>query len=838
MLQFTMDSVLAQPLVLLHAISQHFFVMLKNYFLIGLRNILRHKTFSFINITGLALSMSVGLLIISMIAGLSRYDDFHEKSDRIYRVLSKSTGKSTCNATSPMPLRHELTNEYEGIEKVVTFKMGFGGDASYNDLAVPLVGYFCSEELFDVFGFQLQSGNPASALAGPHSVVLTSESAKKIFGDEEALGKVIRFSERGLVMEGIPNKNKPTSLGDYTVTGVLEELPGKTHLDFHLLASLSTLSTLEKQGLEHTLADDWKNNEVSYQYVLMKEGFDEHYLQGSLDDISNRKRVAATDFSVYYKTQPLDKITPGKLYGNPFSFRLPMQVIYFFMVLALIVLLSACINYTNLSLAKSLNRALEVGIRKTAGASRFQVFGQFIGESVFVSTLSLIIAIVLLRLLEPALMGLWLTKYIKIDFATDMQVILIFLGFSTLVGIVAGIIPALYVSRFRPIQVLKKLSISRSSKRMSMRKVLVTIQFAMSLFFIMTTLAVYFQLNFLLDSEYGFNKNGIINVSLQGNEYRQFANAIKDHSGITGVSGSSVVLAAGGTGYTVLKNPVDVTDSLGMSSMSADSYFFENHEITFAAGESFPTEGGSAHSLHVILNREAAVQLGFDNPHEIIGESFVEANKGNLLNVVGVVENFHFSDLTQHIGPFAMVNRPDDFRYANLRMSPDKEEAAMEFVRKEWKAMDNDHVFEAESMSSRIAETHMIFSDISYIVGFISILAISIACLGLLGMVIYITQNRVKEVGIRKVFGADLRSLIISLSKGFVVMLVIALVIAAPLATYINELWLQQFAVRIQVGVEIIGISVFIILLLGAITIFYNTVKVAKSNTADVLRYE
>ncbi|MCK5469116.1 MAG: ABC transporter permease, partial [Cyclobacteriaceae bacterium] len=227
--------------------------MLWNYIKVGLRNLFRYKVFSFINIFGLAISMSVCLLIISMIAGLSKYDRFHENYDRIYRVLSKRENSGNFNATTPMPIREALIEDYSGIEKIVTFKRGFGGDASYENTSVPLVGYFCSEELFDVFSFKLEKGNPSSALKDPFSVVLTQESAKKVFGDKDPLGKVIRFSERGLVMAGIPNKNKPTFLGDFTVTGVLDEIPGKTHLEFHILASMSTLPTLETQGIDKTL---------------------------------------------------------------------------------------------------------------------------------------------------------------------------------------------------------------------------------------------------------------------------------------------------------------------------------------------------------------------------------------------------------------------------------------------------------------------------------------------------------------------------------------------------------------------------------------------------------
>jgi len=319
--------------------------MIHNYLKIAIRSIFKDKAFSIINIIGLAVSMSVCLLIISMILGLSSYDRFHENYDHIYRVLSKYEKQSNYNASSPMPLRNVLIEEYSGIDKVVTFKRGFGGDATYDDTTVPMVGYFCSEELFRVFSFNLDKGNPDHALREPFSVVLTGDYAKKLFGDDDPIGKVIRFNERGLVIAGIPNKNESTYLGDYTVTGVMNELPGNTHLEFHILASLSTLPVLEKQGVANSLANEWKNIDGSYNYLLLDSNRDGAYLQSILDNITDRYSQNVDEDPVIYKAQPLSKITPGTLYGNPFSFRMPLQAIYFMAALALIVMVSACFSF-------------------------------------------------------------------------------------------------------------------------------------------------------------------------------------------------------------------------------------------------------------------------------------------------------------------------------------------------------------------------------------------------------------------------------------------------------------------------------------------------------------
>jgi putative ABC transport system permease protein len=799
---------------------------------------IKNKSFSIINIFGLSLSISVCLLIISLITGLSEYDRFHSNYEDIYRVLSKKSNEATYSATAPMPVRYKLMKDYPGIKKVVTFKRGFGGDASYEDTSVPLFGYFCSEELFNVFSFDLIKGNPDIALSDPFSVILTKESAKKLFGEEDPIGKIIRFSERGLVIAGIPNKNKPTYIGDYTVTGVMNELDGKTHLQFEILASLSTLPLLELQGKESTLMGNWKNTNESYHYVLLDNHRDESYLQSILGQISNSPYAAQQKHSILLQTQPLSKITPGKMYRNPFSYRLPIQAIYFLALLATVVILSACFNYTNLSLAKSLSRSKEIGIRKVSGAVKYQIVGQFIGESVLISMVSLIIAIGILQFLQPAFNSLWFTRYINIDMSGNWTVYLIFFVFSVIIGIMAGIIPALHLSSFKPLNVLKDSHRMKIFSKITLRKTLIVTQFAASLFFIITTLLIYYQMNYLMHSEYGFNKENVLNVPLQGNNYEKFASLVKNHSDISGISGSSVVLTTGGTSYTYLKSVLDPNDSTGMSEIYADRNFVENMGLTILAGENFPERITNKYDHHILVNEVAVKKLGYENPQDLIGNSFMVQGMDDPLIIVGVLKDFHYSDLIQGIGPLIMRDNPDNFRYANIRINPDNQTSIIPYIGEKWKEMDKDHAFEPQFMDQQIADSHAVIGDIGYIIGFISILAVSIACLGLLGMVIYITQTRVKEIGIRKVHGATIRDAIWVLSRDFLILMAIAIVIATPLSKLFNDLWLRQFAVHVKFGIEVLSAGILIITVLGIFTIFSQTLKSSKINPAETLRYE
>ena len=805
---------------------------------IGFRNIVKNKIFSFINIFGLAVSMSVCLLILSMVFGLSDYDRFHKNYHRIYRILTKGSTQDGFKATSPMPIRYTLVNEYSGIEKVASLKSGFGGDAAYDDKSVPMFGFFCSEEFFDVFSFGLEKGNAQQALKDPFSVVLTTKSARKIFGDEDPIGKIIRFNERGLVIAGIPNKNKPTYLGDFTVKGVMKELPGKSHLEFDILASMSTLSVLQLQNLENDLSDDWKNIDEVYSYVLLGENRDKVYLESVLKSIAEQKYSQYEDFSAVFAAQPFSKITPGKMYSNPISYRLPITAIYFLAFLAAVIMLSACLNYTNLSLAKSLTRAKEVGIRKVSGAFRYQILVQFIGESILISILSLVFAIGILELLKPAYNALWITQYLKVHFADEAYIYIIFFGLSVLIGIIGGIIPAAYLSSFKPLKVLRESSGIKVFKKITLRKALIVIQFTISLFFIITTTLIYYQLNYLMKADYGFDKDNLINIPLHGNQYTNYANAIKSHTGIVRVSGSSVVLATGGTGSTFLKNIDDPEDSLGVSQMSADPNFLDNLKLKIIAGTGFPDRLSVKFEQYILVNEIVLEKLGYTNTQEIIGQSFLLNDADNLLTVVGVVKNFHYSNLISEIGPFIIRYRPEEFRYVNVRIDPSHQEEIIPFLEAEWKKMDHDHVFEPEYMDYQLKESHAFIGDIGHIIGFISIIAISIACLGLLGMVIFVTQSKVKEIGIRKVHGASTNNIILQLSRGFLMMLIIAICIAVPLAKFANNAWLVQFATRVQFGVKIISVGILIMIILGLATILSQTIRTARINPSETLRYE
>ncbi|MFC2126704.1 ABC transporter permease, partial [Bacteroidota bacterium] len=475
--------------------------MIRNYLTIAIRNIVRHKSFSFM---GLAISMSTCLLVIMVLADLKSYDQFHTNKDRIYRLLTKPEG-SEANGTTPYPLGDAIMEEYHGIESMVRIRSWVGGDVKYNDNVVPLSAYYASKDFLKVFDFILADGNKYKALEEPFSIVLTHETAEKLFKGEDPVGKQVSFIDKGVGFLGLDIGAKENDLGSFIITGVLDEKPYKSHFEFEALFSFSTLESLAKEGKESIPYDDWKSYWSFYHYIMLKEGVLPSDVEPVLSSISDSQYAPFENLTMSFKMEPLTKITPGKMISNPISLRLPIEAFYFLAILAIIVIFSACFNYTNLSIAKALSRAREVGIRKISGAYRKQIFFQFISEAIVISLIALILAIGLLQVIKLGFSGLWLSKHIQIHLDENLLIALAFILFSLITGIVAGLLPAIYLSSFKPAYVLKSDFGSSNRKRggflgkAGLGKTLIVAQFAISLLFIITATLVYFQLNYVMN---------------------------------------------------------------------------------------------------------------------------------------------------------------------------------------------------------------------------------------------------------------------------------------------------------------------------------------------------
>jgi putative ABC transport system permease protein len=812
--------------------------MIKNYFKTAWRNLLKNKAFSVINITGLAVGISVCLLIINMIAEQNSYDDFQSKKDRIYRITTEGRGRSDFKtASSTYPLAQQLKQEFPGTEQSATLIRKIGGDMLYNQKAATGGGYFADGQLFKIFDFELSKGNAATALQNPYSLVIAADMAKLLFGNEDAIGKVVQFNDKGINPGGPEKGNRETPYGLFTITGVLKDVPGKTHLPFKLLASLSTLPALKANNKLDININDWNNVWDGYTYVLLDKTKTEQDLQAALDGIATRQYVKGSNNEYAFSTKALAKIVSSDPVGNETSLTLPPTVLLILGVLAFIVMLSACLNYTNLSVARSLTRTKEVGIRKVSGASRSQIFTQFITEAVIVSLLSLILAIGLLFVLRNAFTGLWLNQFLQISLSQSLSLYLVFLCFSIAIGLVAGVMPSLYISAFNPIVMMRNFGGIKMFKRLTLRKTLLVAQFAISIIFIISTVVLYQQTNLLLHFDYGFNKSNIVDVNLYNPEnFQRFAQEISKNKDVAGISAVSYMPSTGTQNGALAFKADNLKDSLQINFIDVDAKFFDMMDVKLVAGKNFPEIPDTSGENYVVVNETLIKEWRYASANAAIGQRLLL--EGNTVEIIGVVKDFQFINVTSKIAPLTLRNRPNTFGVAAVKIAGSNTAATLAFLERTWKKVNPNTKFEYQFLDEQLLFTHSMLNDVAKILSVLSLLAVFISCLGLLGMATYTAETRAKEISIRKIVGSSVSQIVVLLTKGFVKLLLIATVIAVPAAYLLNNMWLQFFAYRVSVSVPVLIFSVLMMFILSLLIVFSQSWKAAFANPVKNLRRE
>jgi putative ABC transport system permease protein len=812
--------------------------MIKNYFKTAIRNLIKNKTFSFINIIGLAVSMSVCLLIINIIAEQKSYDTFHTKKDRIYRVMTTGVGANDMQtATSAFPLAKKLKQEYPGIEQSATLVRNIGGDMLYKENAASGGGYFADGELFKILDFKLSKGDAATALQNPFSLVITEDIAKLLFGKEEAIGKVVQFNDKGINPGGPEKGNRETSFGTFTITGVLQAVPGKTHLPFKLLASLSTIPALTADKKIQIDVNNWNDVWTNYTYVLLDKTKTEADLQNILSQVSGKQYQKGSPNEYQFKVKALTDITPANPIGNETHVAMPYLMLLIISVLGFIVMISACLNYTNLSVARSLSRTKEVGIRKVSGATRKQIFLQFIIEAIVVSLLSLVLAILLLFFLKKAFTGLWFNQFLNISLEQNLWLYASFIVFSILIGLVAGALPSVYISAFNPLVMMRNFSGMKYFKRLTLRKALLVVQFSVSLIFIISTVVLYQQTNHVLNFNYGFNKENIINVNLYKQEnYQRFVQAISSNKDIAAVSGCSFLPSTGTQHGTLVYKAENKKDSLQIAFIDVDSKFIDVLNLQLTAGKTFPDVVDTTGENYVVVNETFVKDFKYTSSAGVIGQRI--SIEGNTVEVIGVVKDFQFLNVTQEMRPLVLRNRPSTFGVASIKVRGTDMASTISFLQATWKKVNPNTIFEYQFFDEQLLFMHSMLSDVAKILGTLSLLAVLVSCLGLLGMATYTAETRAKEISIRKVIGSSVPQIIVLLSKGFIVLLAIAAVIAIPAAYLLNNMWLQFFASRINISPLTLIISVMAMLLISLLTVFSQSWRAAFANPIKKLRNE
>jgi putative ABC transport system permease protein len=807
--------------------------MIKSYFKIGWRNILKYKVFSFINVFGLAVAMSVCMLNILMLADQKNYDQFHQRKNNIYRILTKIPKSFKPNASSPFPLASSIKSDYPIIADATHLVPGVGGDAIYEQKAVEMRGFFADASFFNVFSFELEKGNKKNALTLPRSMVITTEIAHILFNGEEPIGKTIEFTNRGLSHLRVDGESAPSYWGTYTITGVIDPQKYKSHIQFGVLISASSIELLSKDGKFRNMTDNWQEYSNCYTYVLLHPENKSEDLVTALNDLANRKYKDNEDLKgLKLIGQKLTEITPGIFVGNPISFSLPIEVYYFLSFLALAIMLSAGVNYTNLSTARALTRAKEIGVRKVTGAKRKDLVFQFLSESILISFLSLLLAIILLLFVKPAFKGLWVNNYLNFELHENANVYFYFILFALLVGLLAGIYPAFRLSKLQPILAIQKKE-NTPSKNWGIQKFLSISQFVVSLFLL------YNQFKHHLAIDYGFNTKQIVNVKLQGNEYSKVSSELSKIPDIASISACDYLPATGTQNGMALKIAGSGKDYLGFTVLVTDDKFLKNLELKIIAGSNLP-DSSHLSNRFILVNESVTEKWGYQHASEVVGQLLEQYGSNETLEVIGVVEDFRFRMPSEQdiIAPLMIQHQPSSFRYANLKIVSTDRVGTITRLEEAWKRLDPIHPLDYQFYDEQLANTNQGFVDIVSIIGFFAFLAITIACLGLLGMATYTTERKSKEIGIRKVMGANDLNIVLLLSKGFLRMLLLSICIGAPFSYFINNLWLQHFPNRVEFGLGTVLSGTLVLFGLGLITIGSQTFRASRRDPVDSLKTE
>ena len=808
--------------------------MLKNYVKVAIRNFLKYKAFTFINAFGLALAMSVGMLIILMLADQTSYDRFHARKQNIYRILSDKDNSKAPSATTPLPLALALQS-YPGILETTQLTRGVASDFVTDGRIAEVRGYFADPGFFKIFDFELVEGNESNALGSPNSIVITSSFARKIFNEVSPLGKVIELRNPEPTGTRAGSEEEIRTWGTYTITGVMSD-ENKSHLVFDVLVSSASRDVLIREEKITDLTNNWESNQ-SYTYVLLASGNRTYDLDASLQHLITHTEKAQLVKGFTLIPQRLTDITPGMLVTNESRTSLPLVAYYFLAALALVILVSACLNYTNLSIARAITRSREIGIRKVSGAFRKDLIQQFLGEAMITSGIALAIASVLLVAIRGAFLRSWINRYLQFDLDAGVLVCLAFVLFAALVGILSGLYPAFHLSKFQPAHALRNSAGSEPAK-FGLRKALAVAQFSVSLFFIITSLLLVTQFRHFMDINYGFEPKNIINVNLQGNDHRKVTSEFNSIAGVSTVSACDYVPSTGTNNRISLRGGGGRSDFQLVTILLADENFLETFGIDLLAGRNLPPTDTA--TRFVVVNEAAVAAFGYTSPAEIVGES-LEANGSNEpLQVVGVVRNFFVKAPLggDRAEPVIMRNVPHAFSYVNVKIIAPDPRPAIKQLEATWKGIDPQHQFEYALYEEQLSEMHRGLADLIYLIAFFAAVSVTIACLGLLGMCAYISARKKKEVGIRKILGADVAGLALLLSKDFLKILAISVAVGAPISFFINNLWLERFPNRVDFGFATIFIGTMVLLILGFLTIGSQTIRASRQNPVEALKAE
>jgi len=803
------------------------FLMLRNYLKITFRTLLKHKGFSIITIFGFAFSMSLCLMIIIFIKDQKSSDRFHVKKDRIAQVYTtdKDIQYSEVKgwATTPGSLAPYLMDNYPFVEEVVRLRHGNGSVTKEGEF-FNIRGLYAEPSFFNIFSYHLKAGNPQAALSESYSIVISEETALKFFGNEDPMNKILNFE----------------NIGDFTVTGVLKDIEMKSHFKFDALFSFATVPSLERSGVLDSDINNWSSFDKYYTYVLLRNKDDQSMFKEQLSRITNDIFPEPENKRFGFELQNLLDINLGinlwmSMPGTKKSFD-----IIFIPFLAILIIFLACFNYIILTIARSLKRTREIGLRKVIGANRSQIIKLFLSETFVVTFCALAVASLFIIWLIPVFNELDVIQKSKLQVnyeqLKDPSLYIFFILFAVLLSILSGIAPAIYLSTFKPVNALQGVSKIKGLSNLLTRKILLGIQFAVSLIVIIITIHFNQLLTYWITFDYGIKTENLVNVYLRDVNHEIFRNEMIANSSITSFSLSNEVPVFGGQSVLDLRME-KMEKPRSTFYYSVDPEFINNFDIKLIAGRNFSTEFSTDNEDAIIINEEALKVFELGSPRESIGKTLF-AGDDQEVTVVGVVKDYNFYAPDEPIAPLILRYRPDEFRFANIGYASGKKDEIKKLLQDKWKRLDNIHPvsfkFIEDARQDAGSEGRGIVGIFSFTCGFI----ILIALLGLLGMASYTTEMRIKEIGIRKVFGAKVSNAVYLLSKNYMKLILYSAVFAIPIAYIFSYMFYQEFAFRPELSLWVLPAALLFILILALITISSQTIKAALINPAATLREE
>lgn len=799
--------------------SNNSIAMFKNYFKIAIRNFSKHKLFTSLNIFGLALGMSICLLALSISVAIYRSDSFHENLDRIYQVNTTiyedenqtfgANFGSTFYATG-----HHLKEQYPFIEEVVKIQSQFSPEINHHGNLMNFRGYYADASFFNVFSFQMINGNPSTALKDPFSIVLTESVAQTLFKNENPIGKILE-----------------TDAGDFTVTGIMKD-PRQTHLFFEILTSYNTLV---QQSHDSDLKTDWTNFRNNYVYLMLKDGTNQKALTDALTQTSIQATEFHPDDRIEISAIELANAVPRWNISNAIGLGWDQPTMLFFLFIGLLILLPAVFNYVNLSIARALKRAKEIGVRKVVGADKSQIKAQFIIETILLTFLALAASIVIFIPMKKEFLDLVYASQV-LDTSMGVSQITVFVIFAIIIGFIAGIFPAKFFARLNPIHTMKgdinggKVNVS------NFKKGLFVFQFFVSLVFIIGVATIAKQYSYVINASHGFESENVLSVPFNSIEKQVAINELGSHPDVKSITSSSHLPGI------VVSSMTEATsndlDTILVNEVFIGPNFVESMDMKLSWGESRSLKNSNQNEEMVLVNEQFLRSAAVFNIQKD-SMSFVLSD-GTKCRVVGIMEDANFEPMTEEIDPLIFRYSLEKSNYALLSISSSNIKKTINELDDIWAGIDQKTHFESSFLDDEIEDAYFFLAIQIKFFSYLSALAITISCLGLLGMVSYTTENRTKEIAVRKIMGASNKSLYYLLTKDFIKLILISALIAIPFSYIFYDKMFLYFLIRYGLGLGVgeVLLSIFFLFLVGFASIYWQTSKVAKSNPAGNLRYE